>query len=95
MFDSLGIHFVLISTSLGSAELEALMSSLNIGTDGDHDHGHVHGHSHIHEEGGHGGHDHGGQRLVKRSSHERHEGHESNTTWEEVCNDTKYTQENP
>lgn len=64
---------------LGSVDLEALMGSLNIGPNvEEHDHGHNHdGHVHAYQ-------DHRGLSQRKRSSHEYHEGHEGNTTWDQV-----------
>ncbi|XP_070778351.1 zinc transporter ZIP4 [Enoplosus armatus] len=58
-------------------DLEALMKSLNVGPD------HEHGHDHHEDE--HADHDHSGLRRRKRSSHEHHEGHEGNTTWDQFC----------
>ncbi|XP_041811951.1 zinc transporter ZIP4 [Chelmon rostratus] len=62
------------------ADLEALMGSLNIGPNvEEHDHGHNHdGHVHAYQ-------DHRGLSQRKRSSHEYHEGHEGNTTWDQLC----------
>ncbi|KAL7382111.1 hypothetical protein ABVT39_017102 [Epinephelus coioides] len=58
-------------------DLETLMTSLNLGPD--------HEHGHEHQEDEHADHNHSGLRQRKRSSHERHEGHEGNTTWDQVC----------
>ncbi|CAK6949363.1 zinc transporter ZIP4 [Scomber scombrus] len=58
-------------------DLKDLMSSLNLGPKLD-----EHEHHHNDE---HADHDHSIGRRRKRSSHERHEGHETNTTWEQRC----------
>ncbi|XP_074543064.1 zinc transporter ZIP4 isoform X2 [Halichoeres trimaculatus] len=55
-------------------DLETLMKSLNIGTEKQDEHGHDHDHGHDH-------HDH----RMKRSSRDHHEGHEGNTTWDQLC----------
>ncbi|XP_073340039.1 zinc transporter ZIP4 [Pagrus major] len=73
-------------------DLEVFMRSLNLGPnpeeDHDHDHDHDHGHDHGHNHG-HDHHedeqDHSGLRQRKRSSHEHHEVHEGNTTWDQSC----------
>ncbi|XP_029299362.1 zinc transporter ZIP4 [Cottoperca gobio] len=56
-------------------DLEALMKSLNIGNQ----------HEHGHHEDGHADHDHSGLRRRRKSSYHLHEGHEGNTTWNELC----------
>lgn len=56
-------------------DLETLMKSLSIGTEMEEDHGHG-GHDHDHDHG---------MRQRKRSSHDHHEGHEKNTTWDQLC----------
>ncbi|XP_059206379.1 zinc transporter ZIP4 [Centropristis striata] len=60
-------------------DLEALMRSLNIGPSHEHDHGHEH------HEDEHADHDHSGLRWRKRSSHKHSAGHESNSTWDQLC----------
>ncbi|XP_044028664.1 zinc transporter ZIP4-like [Siniperca chuatsi] len=59
-------------------DLEALMRSLNLGPD-------LEDHEIEHHEDEHADHDHRGLRWRKRSSHEHHEGHEGNTTWDQAC----------
>ncbi|CAJ1083399.1 zinc transporter ZIP4 isoform X2 [Xyrichtys novacula] len=62
-------------------DLEALMEKLNIGPKTENDHGHEH-HPHDHDHD----HDHEAKRWRKRSSHDHdHEGHEGNTTFEQLC----------
>ncbi|XP_074468723.1 zinc transporter ZIP4 [Sebastes fasciatus] len=58
--------------------LEALMRSLNLGPEDDHDNDHDHDHDHA-------DHDHSGLRRRRKRNHERLEGHERNTTWDQVC----------
>uniref|UniRef100_UPI0037E83D9E zinc transporter ZIP4 n=1 Tax=Semicossyphus pulcher TaxID=241346 RepID=UPI0037E83D9E len=72
-------------------DLEALMKSLSIGPKEEGDHGHEHEHEHEHDEQEHhdhddkAHHDHGGLSRRRRSSHDHHEGHEGNTTWDQLC----------
>lgn len=61
------------------------MRTLNLGPDEhDHDHDHDHDHGHDHHADEHADHDHSGLRRRKRSSHGHHDGHEGNTTWDQV-----------
>ncbi|KAK9526754.1 hypothetical protein VZT92_015437 [Zoarces viviparus] len=57
------------STNVTVGDLEALMRSLNLG----------------HQEDEHADHDHSGLRRRKRTSHEHHERHEGNATWDRFC----------
>ncbi|XP_060915114.1 zinc transporter ZIP4 [Labrus mixtus] len=67
-------------------DLEALMKSLKIGSKETHEHGHEdHDQEHDQEHEQEHAHDHGGLRRRKRSSHEHHEGHETNVTSDQLC----------
>ena len=63
---------------LCSVDLEALMRSLNIGSD------HEQEHEHDHHEDEHADHDHSCARRRKSSRHEHPEEHGGNKTWDQV-----------